>query len=139
MSTLMVLGPVVFDLVSNLQSINHEDTPAWAKHDVIGGGPVYEAMGMDEETVNLEGVIYPEHFGGVGTLSALKVANKRQIPLPLMRGNFRPIGFVILDGLSIDEAELNFGGLGREIYFSVSLKKTETVAGSLASQILSLF
>lgn len=139
MSTLMVLGPVVFNLVSNLQSVSHEDTPSWAKHDVISGGPVYEAMGMDEEAINLEGVIYPEHFGGVGTLTALKLANRNQIPLPLMRGNFRPLGFYIIDGITIDEAEIGYSGLGREIYFSVSLKKSNTVSGGLIPQLVSLF
>lgn len=60
---------------------------AFAKHDVIGGAPVYEAVGPDETTATLDCVLHPYHFGGLGRLEALDLAMQAQTPLWLIKGD----------------------------------------------------
>lgn len=135
----MSLGPVVFDLVSNLTDTEGETVSAFAKHEVVGSPPVYEAMGDDEGTFTLTGVIHPEHFGGLGTLATLEAARQAAVPLPLMRGDFTPLGWVLIESLSEQSGYLNHHGVGREIQFSVSLIRVGKPSANLAPSIMRLF
>jgi len=136
---LMALGPVVFDRVANLLEFGSDSEVVFAKHDVIGAGPIYEATGGDGGSIQLSGVIKPEHFGVNGALATLEAAQASQIPLPLMRGDFRPIGWVLIQKLNRRDNELNGFGLGREITFDITLIKVGSPASSFAPSILSLF
>lgn len=141
---LMTLGPVVFDMVSNLTETDSSIDSAFAKHDVIGADPIYEAVGGDGGEVTLVGVIHPEFTGVNGTLAALEAAQAEQMPLPLMRGDYVPLGWFVIRNLKRTDTSLNESGVGREITFNVSLIRTAgpsagfSVAG-LAESILGLF
>jgi uncharacterized protein len=136
---LMALGPVVFDVVANLSETELAIDAAFAKHDVVGANPVYEAMGGDGASVTLTGVIHPEVFGVNGALARLEAAEAAQMPLPLMRGTFEPLGWVIIQKLNRSDRSLNPYGLGREVNFTVTLLRVGTPALSLAPGILGLF
>jgi phage protein U len=56
-----------------------------------------------------------------------------------MRGDFSPLGFVLIMRLKHRHQNLSPGGLGREIDFSVDLKKVGTPSLSIATQVLGLF
>lgn len=136
---LMCLGPVVFDLITNLDQVESEAEASFALHEVVHAAPVYEAMGDNETTFTLSGTIHPEHFGVKGDLAALEAARVAQIPLPLIRGDFVPLGWVVIRKLQRSDANLNPFGVGREISFTVSLSKVGSPAMGLASSILRLF
>ena len=136
---LMALGPVVFDRVSNLTETSLEVGAAFAKHDVVGGDPVYEAMGGEGASFTLTGQIHPEHFGVNGALARLEAAEAAQTPLPLMRGDFVPVGWVVIEKLQRQDKTLGFHGVGREIDFTVSLIRVGRPGLSLARTILKLF
>jgi phage protein U len=136
---IMALGPVVFTLVSNLHETEFAHDSDYAVHQVVGGSPIYEAMGAGESPFTLSGTIHPEVFGVDGALAAMEAAEAQQLPLPLMRGDYYPLGFVIILRLKHRHQNLNPGGLGREIDFSVDLKKVGTPSLSIATQVLGLF
>jgi phage protein U len=135
----MSLGPVVFDLVANLTGHESEATTAFAKHEVMGGSPVYEAVGENEGSFTLTGIIHPEHFGGLATLDVLEAARTASIPLPLMRGDFVPLGWVLIDNVSQQAGILNAHGVGREIKFTVKLIRVGPPGMGMAPAILRLF
>lgn len=137
---LMQLGPVTFDaLVSNLTETDLEVGASFARHDVIGGEPIYEAMGGDGDSIELAGTIHPEVYGVNGAIAKLEAAKQAQLPLPLMRGTFEPIGWVVIDKLKRGDRTLSSFGYGREINFSVSLIRVGTPSMSLATSIIGLF
>lgn len=135
----MALGPVVFDLVTNLTDTDAEAAPAFAKHEIINGPPIYEAMGEDEASFSLSGVIHPEHFGGLPSLDILERARAAQLPLPLMRGDFTPLGWVLIGSVKQQSGFLSPQGIGREIRFTVSLIRVGNPGIGLAQSILRLF
>ncbi len=139
MTALMALGPVVFDLATNLTDTETEAASAFAKHDVIAGAPVYEAMGDDEASITLTGVIHPEHFGGLGSLDIIEAARAAQLPLPLMRGDFTPLGWVLIESFSHSGAFLNPRGVGREVSFTISLIRVGNPGIGMAQAIMRLF
>lgn len=139
MTALMSLGPVVFDLVTNLTAHDKKGQSAFAKHEVVGSAPVYEAMGENEGTFSLTGVIHPSHFGGLGTLATLEAARLAAIPLPLMRGDFTPLGWVLIQGINEQSGYLDDKGVGREVQFTVELLRVGSPGVGMASSILRLF
>lgn len=136
---LMILGPVPFDLVNNLTVTDIEMSAAFAKHDIVGAPPLYEATGEDGASVTLTGVIHPEVLGVTGALARLQQAEAAQLPLPLMRGDGRPLGWHVIEKLRRADNDLNWFGVGKEIDFSVTLIRTGSPSASLAASILSLF
>ena len=139
MTALMSLGPVVFDLVFNLTGHDGKTASAFAKHEVLGSSPIYEGTGEDEGTCTLSGVIHPAHFGGLGTLSVLEAARQAAVPLPLMRGDFTPLGWVLIQNLTQKNDYIDEKGVGREIQFTVELLRVGTPDVGMASSILRLF
>lgn len=138
--TLACLGPVVFDLRNDLQAIESETNSSFAKHDVMGAAPVYEATGDDESTVTLTGVLHPYVFGATGHLARLEAARAGKIPLPLLRGDFVPVGWFLIKSITRKDAELDaFDGIGHEIEYSVDLIKVDTPGFGSAGAILGLF
>ncbi len=135
---LMILGSVVFDLRNNITGWTISSKADFAKHDVVGSSPVYEAMGPGEKSVKLDCILHPYHFGGVGRLGALNLALDAQIPLSLMRGDGVPLGWHTIDEIDITHSELASSGVGQEIKFSLKLLRVDTPPLSLVPSIVSL-
>ncbi len=136
---LMCLGPVTFTIKSGLDTVESEWQAAYAKHDVIKASPVYEAMGQEESRVTINGVLHPSHFGFQGTIAGMIAIKDAQTPVPLMRGDFVPLGWYIIESVSRTDSEIDAYGTGREIQFSVSLLRTGAPGISMAASILRLF
>ena len=134
------LGPITFDsLRVNPRSVGHQGRASFAKHDVIGGDPMFEAMGSDEASTNIEALVHPVHFGGMGSLAIIQLATQQQIPLPLMRGDYVPLGWFIIADYSEDHTEMNSRGIGPEVRVRLSLKRSGTPGIGMAPSILRLF
>ena len=56
-----------------------------------------------------------------------------------MRGDFVPVGWVVIEKLQRQDKTLGFHGVGREIDFTVSLIRVGRPGLSLARTILKLF
>lgn len=134
------LGPIVFNLKNDLQTIDQDVSSSFAKHDVMGAPPVYEDMGDDEGTVTLKGTLHPYFFGGaLKGLSALEAARQAKVPLPLMRGDYVPIGWFLINKISRSDAELSPEGIGNQIEYSVELLRAGSPGASGAEAVLRLF
>ncbi|MBF6992725.1 phage tail protein, partial [Cupriavidus sp. IK-TO18] len=70
---------------------------------------------------------------------ALEAARAAKIPLPLMRGDFIPLGWVLIQGLAEKSAYLDHHGVGREIRFTVNLLRVGSPSAGMAASILRLF
>lgn len=138
---LAVLGTVPFNLRNDLQSISSEETSSFAVHEVMGTAPIYEDTGDEESTVVLKATLYPHFFpGSLGSLSVLKQARRQKLPLPLMRGDFTPMGWFLIKSISDDAADLDAGdGVGHTHEYTINLVRVGTPDASLASSIMRLF
>lgn len=138
--TLAVLGPVVFDVTNDLQKYDEESASAFARHDIYGGAPVYEDVGEEEGTFTLSGTMLPYLFGGLSGLTKLEAARVAKVPLPLMRGDFTPLGWVLISKISKSNIELDPSeGIGQEISYSLTLLKVSRPGISSAADILRIF
>jgi phage protein U len=136
---LYALGPVLFDIKVNPRSVEESEESAFAVHEVVGTGPVYEDMGEGQATFSLSGKIYPEEFGGLAGITALKAARVAKTPVPLIRGDFVPQGWFLINSLRAGHGMINEWGVGREVDFEVELFRTSTPGAGQAASILRLF
>lgn len=136
---LMRLGSVEFDLKVNPQSLSFDAEHPFATHEVMGTSPIHENMGDGNETYEIKGVVHPHHFGGLDGLVKLKQARARGVPVPFMRGNLTPKGWVLLTKLNFTEEELGPGGVGMVINFNATLVSTGRPSANMAQFILGLF
>lgn len=137
---LMALGPVLFDISLDLQSVEEVWNSAYARHDVMGAAPIYENVGEEESTITLTGELYPYHFGGLGGMAALEAARTAKIPLPLLRADGMPFGFVLISSISRTDNMLDAGqGIGNQIEYSVKLIKVGSPGLGGAEALLRLF
>lgn len=117
------LGPISFNLTNDLQSVAQKETSSWAKHEVIGAGPVYEDTGDGEGTATLKGVLHPYVFkNGLNALAALKALRKAKQPVTLTRGDYTPLGWYVINEISSEHKELHpMSGVGQEVEYTVEL------------------
>lgn len=135
------LGPIVFDLRNDLQNIKIDEQSAFAKHALMGAGTGYEDTGEEESTVELTGTLHPYLFvGGLTGLEAVRIARTQKMPLPLMRGDFTPLGWFLIESISRTHNDLHpRDGVGTEVEYSVRLLRVDTPAGSTIGSILRIF
>lgn len=134
---LYALGPVVFEVAPlNADKATGSAEGSFAEHAVLGAAPLYENTGQGPRRFALQGKLFPDHFGGLGALEALKMLCRAGAPQHLLRGDGHPVGWVILDKVSEQHDSLNARGVGREIEFSVEMRVCEApAAASLGSLI----
>ena len=98
---LCCLGPVAFDVKNDLQSIDFDTQSNFARHEVMGAAPVYEDTGDGESTITLSGTLLPFFFtGALQGISLLEAARRQKVPLTMIRGDFTPMGWVLIDSIS---------------------------------------
>lgn len=137
--SLMMLGPVIFDQKVNPQAVSQTSETPFAVHEVVGARPVREFMGEGDGTIEVSGLVFPHHFGGMDGLALLEAARQAHTPVPFMRGTLAPFGWVLIQKLTIDDSEIGQFGVGMEIKFSASLVRVDSPGSGMAGAILSLF
>lgn len=93
----------------------------WEKQDRIGRSPAYQYMGLGEETITMQGRIYPYHRGGLGQIDAMRAEANQGKALILTDSLGKIWGKYCIT--SIQEKRLHFDahGLPRRQDFSINL------------------
>lgn len=139
---MMTLGPLIFHLNSaTYQKLQRRTEYQWAAQDRLRqgsnpftGGPALQYISPGNDTIGLDGVIYPEQLGSQNAMDLMRAAAGAGRPLPLiqymkMRGLL--LGLWVIEG--IDETQDTFGpgGLPRKIEFHLSLKRYRLMKSKL--------
>lgn len=137
---LCVVGPVAFDIKNDLQSIDFDTQSNFARHEVMGAAPTYEDTGDGESTITLKGTLLPFFFtGSLRGITLLEAARRQKVPLTMMRGDFTPMGWVLIDAISHSHSDLDArDGVGHTVEYSVKLIRVASPTSGAIS-ILRLF
>lgn len=111
----------------------------FAEHNVLGGSPVFEFVGQGATTYTISGTLHPEFCGGLEVVEALEAARNQALPMPVVRGDLVPLGWFVITELSHDSSNIGLLGAGREVEFSVTMKRTDAPGTSLAAALFRLF
>ena len=119
------LGPYQFSLeTSAFDTLSRNTEFRWSAQNRIGRMPAQQFLGYGEDTIELQGVIYPHFRGGLGQMAALRELAGNGVPMPLIY-SFESTGQYV--GLwcvrSIRDVRSTFmrNGAARKIEFTMSL------------------
>lgn len=120
----MALGPFMFrahgfgysDVGRNL------NTP-WAELKTVGRPDALQWTGPTSETVKISGVLFPEEFGGLGTLEGLRLAARNGIPLFLVSLGGGIFGRQAIQRIEEERKYHTRRGLPRKNSYSIEVRK----------------
>lgn len=117
--TLMSLGDNIFYVplpeydTPGYESLQRDSTYTWVPQGRLNAPVAMQFTGPGQDTIVIEGRLFPHHFGGISTLKALRDAGAAGKPLPLMR--FYPVqdeGGGVIQGFGPDGNRLVQGTSG---------------------------
>lgn len=123
---MMVFGMFVFMLrTTPYQQLRHSQEWRHVKNERVNQSASWQYIGMGDDTVTLEGVLYPEITGGNISLSALETIGFAGRPWPLIEGEGRIYGMYVLTRLERGKSEFDQYGNPRKIEFTLSLSRVD--------------
>lgn len=124
---MMVFGMFVFMLrTTPYQQLRHSQEWRHVKNERVNQSASWQYIGAGDDTVTLEGVLYPEITGGNLSLSALETIGFAGRPWPLIEGDGRIYGMYVLTRLERGKSEFDQYGNPKKIEFTLSLSRVDT-------------
>ncbi|MFZ5272146.1 phage tail protein [Enterobacter asburiae] len=121
---MMILGLFIFELrTAPYQQLNQENTWRHSKADRVGASPRYQYIGPGEETLTINGVLYPEITGGDISLAALRAMGFSGRAWPLIEGTGLMFGMYVITSLKQTREVFFRDGKAMRIEFTLSLTK----------------
>lgn len=124
---MMVFGMFVFMLrTTPYQQLRHSQEWRHVKNERVNQSASWQYIGAGDDTVTLEGVLYPEITGGNLSLFALETIGFAGRPWPLIEGDGRIYGMYVLTRLERGKSEFDQYGNPKKIEFTLSLSRVDT-------------
>lgn len=136
----MALGPFMFhSLRFGYNGLRRNLSTRWADIQTVGGLNRLQWTGGDDDTVDIEGVIFPHEFGGLSVLEAVRSAAVAGTVLPLITLAGNVYGLHVIEGVSEDQSFHDALGRPRQDVFRLRLKRYNGGSFSPISIVSSLF
>ncbi|WP_316207379.1 phage tail protein [Bradyrhizobium sp. SZCCHNR3118] len=126
----------------NFETIQRDAQFTWVANDRLSRDPAMQFTGPGQESIAIDGKMYPYHFGGLDTLSRLRAAGRRGKPMDMVR--FYPlqnpsgyaaesIGTFVIMRVRTIEQKIGSIGIAHKIDFTVELTRygDDTFAGGI--------
>lgn len=133
MKTMMWLGPIRFSIKAGAyEKFQRTTNYQWGKQEPLGhpllkhlgqDGPSYQYMRPGDDSINLEGTLYPTYNSGLLHASWMRLMASIGIPLVLMQGTGNVLGTWIIETITENNSEFFSDGTPRKIEFSLTLKR----------------
>ena len=130
---MLMLGPIRFSIEqSAYQKLQRTTQYNWATQTPLGhpimkyvglGGASRQYIGPGEDSINLDGTIYPQYNGGPLQLTLMRLSAGIGIALPLITGSGLIMGRWIIESVGETKTDFFDNGAARKIEFSLSLKR----------------
>ena len=136
----MALGPYMFhSLRFGYNGIRRDLSTRWADIATVGGLNRLQWTGGDDDTVDIEGVIFPHEFGGLSSLEGVRGAATSGAVLPLITLAGNVYGLHVVEGVSEDQSFHDRLGRPRMDVFRLRLKRYTGGGFSPVSIVQTLF
>lgn len=134
-------GSVTFEVWPvNAEQVNHETGYDFVAKDVMGAMRPREAMGVGDEFFDISGRLFPEKFGGLGTMDTLQSMCASGSAHILVRGDGRNLGWYMIEKIREKSSYLDSEGVGKLIDFDINLVRApRPSAASYISTLLRIF
>ncbi len=130
---MMLLGPIYFSIdTAAYEQLQRNTQYQWASQNRLTypklkhlgiGGPAYQYTGPGDETISLNGTLYPQYSGGPLQLTLMRLSASIGVALPLIEGSGFVLGRWFIESVQETNSVLFADGSPRKIDFSLSLKR----------------
>lgn len=136
----MALGPFMFhSLRFGYNGLRRNLSTRWADVATVGGLNRLQWTGGDDDTVGIEGVIFPHEFGGLSVLEGVRGAAASGTVLPLITLAGNVYGLHVIEGVAEDQSFHDALGQPRQDVFRLRLKRYAGGGFSPVSVVSTLF
>lgn len=121
---LLSLGDFRFSI--DTAPLNSSDTSAeypWASVDRLGKIPQLQAMGQEQRTMTLHGVVITSYRGGAAQIETLRTMAAGMEPMELVTGDGRALGKWCVTSIHSSDSHLFADGVPRRQDYSISLER----------------
>jgi len=141
--TPMALGSYQFAALGfSMQDLSRDLQTPWAEVDVCARFDALHWTGPKSDTVTIKGCLFPEEFGGMGSLDGIKAAARAGRPLMLVTGAGDVGGRFVIFSVSEDWSLIDARGRPRRDAYSITLRRYTTplsISSSAAAFAVRLF
>lgn len=121
---LATLGYFVFEnKTAPFSSVSRQTDQRWRMQDRAGAAPAAQYLGPGEDTLTIEGTLYPELTGGPVHLDRLRTMADSGRAWILLDGQGRHQGRWFITSVNETRSYLLSNGLARKIDFSLALSR----------------
>lgn len=128
MAPLLSLGPHIFQVTElNYQSLKRKTEAKWPAISRFGGRPGRQFTGFGEDTITIDGLLFPEEFNDSEQFEALRVTQAAGKPVSMMgwalgEGMAAELfGRVVILTIEDDQTRIGRSGRGQRIEYSIAL------------------
>lgn len=105
------------------QTRNRSTHYRWSTQDRISTDPALQFIGPGEDTLKLNGVIYPHYRGGLKQMDSLRQEAGKGRPFLLIEGTGKVFSKYVIESIDEDQDYFLVDGKPQKITFRLSLKK----------------
>lgn len=121
---MMALGDYRFSLdTAAYQKLQRSHSYRWSSQERLGRRPARQYMGPGEESIDLDGIIYPTFKGGLGQLEDMREQAGRGEPLTLVDGLGEVWGTYCIEEIQETRRVFLANGAPRKIEFSLKIAR----------------
>lgn len=121
---MMRLGRFSFSVdTAAYQELTRASEYRWASQDRIGQIPALQPVGPGDDTINLNGTVYPGHRGGTGQLDEMRSTAAAMKPLILVDGRGFVHGRWVIERVEEGQSVFAHQGVPRKQTFRLQLRK----------------
>lgn len=110
------------------QELQHSSEYRWGSQDVFGRKPVRQFLGVGDESITLNGVIFPEFKGGYDQMTTLRGQAAQGKPFLMTAGTGDILGLWVVEEIEEVNSVFAMRGKPRKIEFMIRLRKFKDVA-----------
>lgn len=122
-TVLLALGSYRFSVsTGGYQKLQRSTNWRWPETHRIGVKPGLQYVGPGDDTISLDGTIYPHYRGGLRQIDHMRAQAGLGQPLALTTGFGRYLGMFAITKIKEDQTYLMSDGAPRKITFDIDLK-----------------
>ncbi len=120
----MALGPHTFEALGfAFTDISEDvDTP-WREVEVAMRAEVLQWLGPKNDQFTIKGALFPEEFGGLDTLDALKRDAKAGLPMMMVTRDGTIHGLMAVQKITAERSAMKGDASPRKVTYSIVLKR----------------
>ena len=123
-AVLLALGSYRFSVATGgFYESQRETSWRWASQEVIGAAPRKQYVGPGDDTLTLQGTIFPQYRGGIGQVDLMRTQAGLGQPLPLMTGWGAFLGNYVITHISEIRTVFTSDGAPKKIDFVIGLER----------------